>query len=90
MKYILILLINITLYANTSYKNEVLVKCIEGVSCVDVLSTYKFNQINKLTNTIYIINLNNTKDAKEVSTLLKTNNRIKFAHPNYIKAKKRR
>jgi len=91
MKYLIFLLIfSFTLIANDTYKNEVLVKCIDNKICPKVLESYKFKNIEKLTNTIYLIKLDDDKDAKITSILLQENEQIKFAHPNYIKTKKRR
>ena len=91
MKYLIILL-SLFSFLNSSvkYRNEVLVKCNDKIYCDNILEKYNFNDIEKLTNTIYIIKLPNTKDAKDISEILETNKDIKFAHPNYIKTKKRR
>ena len=91
MKY-LITLISVLSFANCSvkYKNEVLVKCNDNINCQKVLNSYNFKNSSKLTNKIYLIKLDNTKDAKDISKMLEKNKDIKFAHPNFIKTKKRR
>ena len=91
MKLILIFLILLTiLNAKLKYKNEVLVKCNDNIDCKKILYSYKFKNITNITKTIYLIKLDNSKDAKDISKILKNNSDIKFAHPNFIRAKKRR
>ena len=90
MKYLLItfLLFNIV-YANTKYKNEVLLECIDNVNCKSILKQYNFKNISNLTSKIILIKLDD-KDALDISNILKQNTNIKYAHPNYIRTKKRR
>lgn len=75
---------------SAKYTNEVLVKCVDTMECEKVLAPYNFKKNSKLTNEIHLIQLDSTKDAKDVAKTLEENEEIEYAHPNYIRSKKRR
>lgn len=91
MKY-MILILALFSFSNCSvkYKNEVLLKCKSKIDCEKVLIKHNLKNSSKLTDTIYLIKLDDNKDAKDISKILKNDSDIEYAHPNYIKTKKRR
>lgn len=72
--------------------NEIIVKCKEDINCKQLLSSQNFANISKLTSSLFLIKLNeiDKNNIFEISRDLSVNTDIKFAHPNFIKNKKRR
>jgi len=70
--------------------NQILLKCNNDVDCTKTLNKYSFQNITKLTTTIYLITIFNSEDVFEVSKKLYEDENIQFAHPNFLKEKKRR
>lgn len=70
--------------------NEILLKCHTGIVCEDVLKKYETNAIQKLSDTIFLIEVDKDKNIFKVSQTLYEDKDIEFAHPNFIKSKKRR
>ncbi|HIP59969.1 MAG TPA: hypothetical protein EYH01_06040 [Campylobacterales bacterium] len=86
---------NITYYQNSSgqkvgVKKEIIVKCKNVSSCQDVFKKYNLNQIENLTSKIILITLKADIDPFELSQKLSLEDDIEFAHPNFIKKRKRR
>jgi len=75
---------------SAKYTNEVLVKCVDTLKCKEILAPYNFKNTSKLTSKIYLLQLESTKDAKDISKILEKNEAIDYAHPNYIRTRKRR
>ena len=71
-------------------KNDLLVECVEDVNCSSILSKYDTISIKNITDTIYLIKIDSSKNIFEFSQKLYLDNSIKIAHPNFRKEKKRR
>ena len=71
-------------------KNEILVQCKENLNCVDLLNGYKFESTTKLTKSIYLVTLTEQQDIFEYFELLKSNDGVLFANPNFSKQVTRR
>jgi len=68
-----------------SFKNQILVKCIDVSKCESTLSNHGLTNFEKLTSTMYLINLNDNDDIFSLSQDLYNDSNIKFATPNIIK-----
>ncbi len=70
--------------------DEILVKCKANVDCKDLLK--QFNQLNvsKLTDTIFIVKIENFDTIFSLSRALYESGKVEFAHPNFIKERKLR
>ena len=71
-------------------KNDLLVECVDDVNCSSILSKYDTTSIKNITDTIYLVTIDNSKNIFEFSQKLYLDNNIKIAHPNFRKEKKRR
>ncbi|MBN2825223.1 MAG: hypothetical protein JXQ76_07870 [Campylobacterales bacterium] len=71
-------------------KDEILVKCYEGVDCSKVLAKYSFVSTSNLSSTIYLVKLASSQDVFTYSQTLHQDSDIEFAHPNFVKERKRR
>ena len=71
-------------------KDGILVKCNQDIDCMNILKQYNFNNISKVTSTIFLITINNSDDIFKISRDLYHDKKIKFAHPNFIKIKQQR
>ncbi|SHO80262.1 hypothetical protein MNB_SV-15-1517 [hydrothermal vent metagenome] len=71
-------------------KNDLLVECVEDINCSAVLSKYETTSVKNLTDTIYLITIDSSKNIFEFSQKLYLDKKIKIAHPNFRKEKKRR
>jgi len=71
-------------------KNEIIVQCKESTNCVKTLKKYDLLQITKLSNQLFLVTLDNSKNVLNVSQQLHNDTNIQFAHPNFIRTKRRR
>ena len=71
-------------------KNEIITKCKKSIDCKTVLKEYDFINIKNLTSKILLITLNENQDPFLISQQLYLDDKIEFAHPNFIKKKTRR
>jgi len=71
-------------------KDEILVKCYQGVDCSKVLAKYGFASISSLSTTIYLVKLTSSQEIFNYSQTLYHDSDIAFAHPNFVKERKRR
>jgi len=71
-------------------KNDILVECIEGVDCKSVLADYETVTISALSDTIFMVTIAKDKNVFEFSQKLYNNEKVKIAHPNFRKTKRRR
>ncbi len=86
---------NITYYQNSTgqkvgVKKEIIAKCKNGSSCKDIFKKFNLTQIQNLTSKIILITLNKDQDPFEVSQQLYAQEDIEFAHPNFVKKRKKR
>ena len=71
-------------------KNEIIVQCKESTNCVKTLKKYDLLQITKLSNQLFLVTLDNSKNVLNISQQLHNDTNIQFAHPNFIRTKRRR
>jgi hypothetical protein len=86
---------NIKYYQNShgqkmGVKNEILTQCQEDINCSNIFSSYDLTEIKNLTSSILLISLKPDQDPFEISQKLSKEKDIIFAHPNFIKKRKRR
>lgn len=70
--------------------NEILVQCKADVNCTDVLAKYETLSVSNLSETIFLVSVDQEKNVFEVSRTLYDDRDIEMAHPNFVKAKERR
>ena len=71
-------------------KNDILVECQEDENCKEVLSAYETLSVKALSDTIFIVTIAKDKNIFEFSQKLYEDIKIKIAHPNFRKEKRRR
>ncbi len=71
-------------------KDEIIVQCQENTNCLDTLTDYSLTNISKLSDEMYLIKLNDKSKLFKLSQKLHNEESIKFAHPNFLKEKKKR
>ena len=71
-------------------ENDLLVECEEKVNCREVLTAYETISVSNLTDTIYLIRISKDKNIFKFAENLYNNKKIKIAHPNFRKEKRRR
>ena len=86
---------NTTYYQNSAgqkvgVKKEIIAKCKNGTSCKDIFKKYNLTQIQNLTSKIILITLNKDQDPFDISQKLYAQENIEFAHPNFVKRRKKR
>jgi len=86
---------NIKYYQNKSGQKvgvtqEIITKCKKKDACTEIFKKYNLIHITNLTDTILLITLKKDEDPFEISQKLSLEEKIKFAHPNFIKKKKTR
>jgi hypothetical protein len=71
-------------------KNDILVECKKDENCQEVLSAYETLSVEALSDTIFIVTIAKDKNIFEFSQKLYRDVKIKIAHPNFRKNKRRR
>jgi len=71
-------------------KDEILLKCKEGMDCATLLSSYNFASVENLANSIFLVKLQSDQDVFSYAQRLYSDEKIEFAHPNFVKERKRR
>jgi len=71
-------------------KNDILVECQEDADCQEVLSAYETLSVEALSDTIFMVTIAKDKNVFEFSQKLYEDIKIKIAHPNFRKEKRRR
>jgi len=69
-------------------KNDILVECVDDVNCSKVLSKYDILSFKNITDTIYLLQIDKSKNIFEFTQKLYLDSNIKIAHPNFRKEKK--
>lgn len=70
--------------------DEILVKCHDGVNCKSLLDSYNFASVEALTQTIFLVTLQSKQELFSYAQQLHKSDKIEFAHPNFVKERKRR
>ena len=86
---------NVTYYKTSKgYKvgvnNEILLQCVEATDCKEILSKYALISITSLSDKILLVKVSEDENVFEMSQKLYEDKSIEFAHPNFIKVRKRR
>jgi len=71
-------------------KNQLLVQCREGINCLKLLNTFNLSNYSKISDKIFVVNITNSNNVFSVSRALFESKDVVFAHPNFIKAKRKR
>jgi len=66
-------------------KNDILVECVDDVNCSKVLTKYDILSFKNITDTIYLLQIDKSKNIFEFTQKLYLDNDIKIAHPNFRK-----
>ena len=69
-------------------KNDILIECVEDINCSKVLSKYDILSFKNITDTIYLLKIDKSKNIFEFTQKLYLDNNIKIAHPNFRKDRK--
>jgi hypothetical protein len=70
--------------------DEIIFQFIDNNSSIDILKKYNIDKIDKLSDRLYLIKAPKGQNIFELSQKLYEENSIEFAHPNFIKERKRR
>ncbi len=70
--------------------DEILVKCKDGIDCKKLLNSFSLTDISNLTDTIYIVKVIDYDSIFPISKELFESGDVEFAHPNFIKQKRKR
>lgn len=70
--------------------DEILLECKDEVKCSAFLNSFQVSNYSKLTDTIFVIKMNNYDNIFSLSRKLFQSGKVKFAHPNFIKARRQR
>jgi hypothetical protein len=80
----------ITQYGNrVGITNELIVKC-EHSNCTEILGKYNLTNITSLSDSLFLVKLENNENIFEISQKLYLDKNITFATPNFTKTKKMR
>ncbi len=85
----------INYYKNTQGKkigitDDILVQCRDGVSCPNLLNDFNLVNYSKLTDKIFIIKIEDYDNIFSISRKLFESGDVEFAHPNFIKERRKR
>ncbi len=86
---------NINFYKNKygqkiGISNEILVQCKKGINCSKLLNNFNLTNYSKLTDTIFIVKIEDYHNIFSISRRLFQSANVEFAHPNFVKERKRR
>ncbi|MEA2100481.1 MAG: hypothetical protein U9P72_10155 [Campylobacterota bacterium] len=70
--------------------DDILVKCKGGIDCLDLLNRFSLTDVSKLTDTIFIIKIKDYNTIFSLSRALYESGDVEFAHPNFIKERRKR
>ena len=70
--------------------DQLLVQCKETVHCPKLLETFNLSNYSKLSDKIYVVKIENGDSIFSVSRALFESKKVVFAHPNFIKKKRKR
>jgi len=70
--------------------NQLLVKCKALVNCPTFLDTFNLSNYSKLSDTIFLVTINNRNNIFSLSKALFESTMVDFAHPNFVKERRKR
>ena len=71
-------------------RDDILVECVEGIDCKEVLSKYETISVSNLSKNIFIVKIAKDKNIFKFAQKLYSDKSIKIAHPNIRQNKRRR
>ena len=70
--------------------DQLLVQCKASVDCPKLLDTFNLLNYSKLSDKIFIVKITNGDNVFSVSRALFESQKVEFAHPNFIKERRKR
>ena len=70
--------------------DEILVECKKNIDCKALLSHYPLKSVSQLSNSIYLVSIEERENIFRMSQKLYEEEGTLNAHPNFIKTRKRR
>ena len=70
--------------------NQLLVQCKKSVNCPKLLDTFDLLNYSKLSDKIFLVKIENAEDIFSVSRAIFESDKVEFAHPNFIKERRKR
>jgi hypothetical protein len=70
--------------------DKIILKCKVDRVCEESLKKYNIKEIERLSDTLYLVTIAPKEDIFKLSQELYRDESIEFAHPNFIKERKRR
>ena len=70
--------------------DELLVQCKASVDCPKLFNTFNLSNYSKLSDTIFVVNVENGDNVFSLSRALFETGKLEFAHPNFIKERRKR
>ncbi len=71
-------------------RDQILVQCKENIDCEKLLKSYKLFNYRKITQKIFVVKIENYDEIFLLSRKLFESGDVQFAHPNFIKERKKR
>jgi len=70
--------------------DQLLVQCKRSVSCPKLLATFDLLNYSKLSDTIFVVKVENGDNVFSVSRALFESNKVLFSHPDFTKERRKR
>ena len=70
--------------------DQILVQCKKSVSCPKLLATFNLSNYSKLSDEIFVVKIENGDNIFSVSRALFETEKVVFAHPDFIKQRRKR
>jgi len=70
--------------------DKILLKCKDGINCRALLKKFSLTEVINLTDTIYSVKIMNYDTIFSLSRELFESGDVEFAHPNFIKQRRKR
>lgn len=70
--------------------DQIIVECNLPKQCLDTLKRYSFKAIEKLSDSLYLVTLQDGSEVFDVSQKLFHEESIRLAHPNFVKRRYKR
>ena len=70
--------------------DQLLVQCKASVDCPKLLATFDLSNYSKLSDTIFVVKVENGDNIFSVSRALFESNKVVFSHPDFTKERRKR
>jgi len=71
-------------------KKELIIECKETSTCPTFLESHNLMNYSNLSDTIYIVKIENGENIFNISKILYETGKVNFVHPNFIKTRRKR